>query len=271
MPGSRRGVEAASLNGAGAPFGAFSFFFFFTSRLPLSRDFAMVPCLPDLVRRAAIVPSITRSVHALVTLRGAVDQDLEAGAPPLPQRPQIVAAFQGPARPPSPVLDRPRLDQLGELAVAPGRDLEAGHRVIRVGVEAGRYQQQFSTERRECRAALLFPGTEKHRVSGTAGERDVDDIAVRPALAGTSGPWIERKLMGRRVEDLGVVFETVLRAVAVVDVEVEHPDAPNAHGARRDQTDGDVVEETEAHRLRVLGMMARRPNDRDGVTDLSVQ
>jgi hypothetical protein len=27
----------------GAPFGVFSFFFFFTSRLPLSRDFAMVP------------------------------------------------------------------------------------------------------------------------------------------------------------------------------------------------------------------------------------
>ncbi len=43
MPGSRRGVKAASLNGAGAPFGAFSFFFFLTSRLPRSRDFAMDP------------------------------------------------------------------------------------------------------------------------------------------------------------------------------------------------------------------------------------
>jgi hypothetical protein len=43
MPGSRRGVKAASLNGAGAPFGGFSFFFFLTSRLPRSRDFAMDP------------------------------------------------------------------------------------------------------------------------------------------------------------------------------------------------------------------------------------
>jgi hypothetical protein len=43
IPGSRRGVKATSLNGAGAFFGAFSFFFFLTSRLPLSRDFAMDP------------------------------------------------------------------------------------------------------------------------------------------------------------------------------------------------------------------------------------
>src|SRR5438105_9258685 len=65
MPGSRRGVKAASLNGAGAPLGAFSFFFFLTSRLRLSRDFAMVPCLPDLVRRSGIAPSLPRSAHAL--------------------------------------------------------------------------------------------------------------------------------------------------------------------------------------------------------------
>ena len=41
--GSRRGVKATSPNGAGAFFGDFSFFFFLTSRLPLSRDFAMDP------------------------------------------------------------------------------------------------------------------------------------------------------------------------------------------------------------------------------------
>jgi hypothetical protein len=47
-PGSRRGVKLGGVkpappNGAGAPFGGFSFFFFFGSRFPLSRDFAMVP------------------------------------------------------------------------------------------------------------------------------------------------------------------------------------------------------------------------------------
>jgi hypothetical protein len=48
IPGSRRGVKLGGVmpappNGAGAPFGCFSFFFFFGSRFPLSRDFAMVP------------------------------------------------------------------------------------------------------------------------------------------------------------------------------------------------------------------------------------
>src|SRR6202043_4150527 len=99
MPGSRRGVKLTSPNGAGAPFGVFSFFFFFTSRLPLSRDFAMVPSSPDLVRRAAIVPSITRSVHATVTVRGVTEQDLEAGDHRLAERTQVVPAFEGPDPP----------------------------------------------------------------------------------------------------------------------------------------------------------------------------
>src|SRR6202140_44746 len=98
-PGSRRGVKPASpLKGAGAPFGAFSFFFFFTSRLPLSRDFAMVPCLPDLVRRAAILPSTGRAVHARVTVRGVIAQNLEAGKHRITQRLEVVAAFQRPDR-----------------------------------------------------------------------------------------------------------------------------------------------------------------------------
>ena len=44
MPGSRRGVKVdVPPNGGVTPFGFFSFFFFFSSRRPLSRDFAMVP------------------------------------------------------------------------------------------------------------------------------------------------------------------------------------------------------------------------------------
>ncbi len=77
--------------------------------------------------------------------------------------------------------------------------------------------------------------------------------------------------MGRRVEHLGVVFETVLGAVAVVDVEVEHPDAPNTPGARGEQADSDIVDQAEAHRLRVLGMMARRAHHRDRMFYRSVE
>jgi hypothetical protein len=42
MPGSRRGLKVVPPRGGVTPFGFFSFFFFFSSRCPLSRDFAMV-------------------------------------------------------------------------------------------------------------------------------------------------------------------------------------------------------------------------------------
>ncbi|HVH66034.1 MAG TPA: hypothetical protein VM674_08355 [Candidatus Acidoferrum sp.] len=42
MPGSRRGVKPVAPNVGVTPFGFFSFFFFFSSRRPRSRDFAMV-------------------------------------------------------------------------------------------------------------------------------------------------------------------------------------------------------------------------------------
>src|ERR1700682_1837165 len=169
------------------------------------------------------------------------------------------------------MLGRPPLDQMGELAVALGRDLEAAQRVIFVGVEAGRHQQQLWTERRECRADLLFPGAEKNRISAATCERNIEDVAMRPALAGTSGPRIERVLMGRRVEDLGIILETVLRAVAMVNVEVEYPDAATALGAGRNEADRDIVDEAEAHGLSVLGMMAGRPHDRERVFHLPVE
>jgi len=42
-PGSCRGVKPTPPRGVGAPLGFFSFFFFLTSRLPLSRALAMDP------------------------------------------------------------------------------------------------------------------------------------------------------------------------------------------------------------------------------------
>src|SRR6202521_995898 len=169
------------------------------------------------------------------------------------------------------MLDGPPLDQLGELAVALGRYLEAAQGVVFVGVEAGRHQQQLWTKRREGRANFLFPGTEKNRIAAATSERNIEDVAMRPAFAGTPGPRIERELMGRRVEGLGVVLETVLRAVAMVNVEVEYPDAANALGASRDEADSHIVDEAEDHGLVVLGMMTGRPHDRERVFHRSVE
>src|SRR3989442_9913058 len=150
---------------------------------------------PDLVRRAAIVPSIPRSVHAVVTVGGVLEQDLEAGHHRLTECPQVVATFEGPHRAAARMLDRPPRDQRGELAVAVGRDLEPGQRILRVRVEAGRHQEQVWMEGRECRPDLLFPGAEKQRITAARGERYVEDFAMRSALSGAAGPRIERILL----------------------------------------------------------------------------
>ena len=174
IPGSRRGVKPASpLKGAGAPLGAFSFFFFFTSRLPLSRDFAMVPCLPDLVRRAAILPSIGLAVHATATLRGRIAQDLEARHHRITQRVEVVTAFQGPDRSPVAVGDRPALDHPGEFAVGSGGHVEARQRVVLMRIEAGRHQEQLRLEGIERRPDFFLPGPEERPIRSARRERHV--------------------------------------------------------------------------------------------------
>src|SRR5438067_8456188 len=164
----------------------------------------------------------------MLTDGGVREQDLEAGHHRIAERWQVVAAFESPDRPAVGVLDRPTLDQRGELAIAFGRDLKASQRIVLVSVEPGGYQQQLRVEFRQCRPDLLFPGAEKQRIAAATGERHVEDVAMCSALSRTAGPRIEGVLMGRRVENLGVVFKTVLRAIAVADIEVEDGDAANA-------------------------------------------
>ena len=65
-----------------------------------------------------------------------------------------------------------------------------------------------------------------------------------------------------------VVPEDVLRAVAVVDVEIDDGDALGAMGGLG-VAGGDrrVVEEAEAHRRRRLGVVAGRPRGDESVVD----
>ena len=74
--------------------------------------------------------------------------------------------------------------------------------------------------------------------------------------------------MRRHVEHVGIVLEEMLRAVAVMQVPVDDDDATDARAAEMRGRDRDVVEETEAHRAPVLGVMTRRPHEGDAVVDL---
>ena len=76
--------------------------------------------------------------------------------------------------------------------------------------------------------------------------------------------------MGRGIEQVAVRLERGLGAVAVMDIEIHHGDAAEPvflAGIKR--TDGDVVEQAEAHGPARLGMMARRSHRAEGVVDLA--
>ena len=110
------------------------------------------------------------------------------------------------------------------------------------------------------------------RAAGAGRQRPVEDVALDAALAGVAGAGIERRLVGRDVERVGVVPERGLGAVAVVDVEVEDREprqlvhVPRLHGADRD-----IVEQAEAHGLHRLGMVAGRAHGAERGRRLAAQ
>ena len=67
-----------------------------------------------------------------------------------------------------------------------------------------------------------------------------------------------------------IVPEDVLRAVAVMDVEIDDRDALGAIDRLSvTRGDGRIVEEAEAHRRRDFRMMTRRARGDEGVSDLA--
>src|SRR5206468_8760677 len=77
--------------------------------------------------------------------------------------------------------------------------------------------------------------------------------------------WIKRISVHRCVEDVVALLEEMLRAIAVVHVEVEDENALDALlFAKPLRRAGDGVEETEAHRLDTLRVMAGRAGDDKG-------
>ena len=112
-------------------------------------------------------------------------------------------------------------------------------------------------------------------VAGALGERDVDRRAV--AVAGASlgpvaGARVVRELVRREVEHARVVVEDVLRAVAVMDVDVDDGDALDSRLFERARDgDGDVVEEAEAHRAVRRRVVPGRANEAEGGIELAAQ
>src|SRR5579884_365319 len=134
-------------------------------------------------------------------------------------------------------------------------------RILGVGVEPGRHEQQLRLERRH-RPLHRLPRLEVPPIARSCRERDVDE--GRPLLVRAAGAWIERPLVERDEEDRRVVRQQVLRPVAVVDVPVDDRDAADAElGLRPARGDRDRVEQAKAHRAVSLRVVAGRPRERE--------
>ncbi len=135
-----------------------------------------------------------------------------------------------------------------------------------MGVEPGRNQDQIGREGFQGRQQAAAHGGAPGFAAGAGRQGHVDHIVGDAVLGGHAGAGIGAGLVGRGEEQVGIVLEYILGAVAVMDVEIDHGDAPHLMDlARMQGADGDIVEKTEAHRACPFRVMARRTHRAEGV------
>ena len=132
----------------------------------------------------------------------------------------------------------------------------------RIGAEAD--DEQARAEPRDRLQRFGLGGAERINL-GAARQRQVECRAFAFAIADLVGVTPEEGIVGRRVgmergvEDIAALPENVLGAVAVMIVDVEDGDAPDAAVARQLGGDGGDVDMALAAIMVAAGMMAGRP------------
>src|SRR5512144_2794557 len=138
---------------------------------------------------------------------------------------------------------------LGDPRVVSLDEIEIGERVTRVRVESGRDDQNV---RLEFTQTWENDRLERFLESGTtvAGRQwRVDNGVEFASLADRAGARAKRQLVGGAVTYARIGPEDVLRAIAMVDIEINNCRPLDAmHFLRVTRGNGRVVEETEAHR-----------------------
>ena len=116
-----------------------------------------------------------------------------------------------------------------------------------------------------------FDRRAEFRSATACGHWRVDDVVVFAALGTRARAGIERHLMRRAVHDARIRPEDFLRAVTVMNVEVDDRDTfCPVMLLRVTRGDRGVVEKTKPHRRRGFGVMARRTHCNECVVRVSV-
>ena len=143
-----------------------------------------------------------------------------------------------------------------------------------MGVKAGGDQHELGLKLPTNGIDHFFKERHNGGISPAGAERQVDGIALAAALAGFFGgprAGVVRVLMGRYVQHARVIVETVLGAVAVVQVPVHHqnPAQPKAFPQIL-RPNRNAVEEAKTHGPVAFGMMAGRSHQGKAVVHLAL-
>jgi len=134
-----------------------------------------------------------------------------------------------------------------------------------VGVETGRNQDQLGSEGIERRHPALVHHLADHVAPGARRQRHIDHVFRR--MVGT-GVRVERMLEEAAHQGAMIVGQDLLGAVAMVHIEVDHrhPREP-VHRQRMARRHGNVVEETETHRVGRPRMVTGRAHRAERVSE----
>ena len=136
-----------------------------------------------------------------------------------------------------------------------------------MGIEAGRKQDRVGAIVIDDPHDVILDRAQVSRVAGAFRKGNVlreSAAFVEADLVRRAGPWIERVAMHRRVVHIVAIFEQMLRAIAVMHIEVEDEDAiDSVLLAQPVGNASDGVEKTEAHRLDALRMVAGWAGDHE--------
>ncbi len=151
-----------------------------------------------------------------------------------------------------------RLDFRGHPRVVAVGEHQLRQFVFGMGIKTGRHQYELWLEPFDRGQPDVGDDPSKLLTSGSCREGGVDDV-VGGWLGADVG--IVRMLEGGAEQYPVVVFEYILGAIAVVNIEIENGDARQAVDCHRlGGSHGDVIEKTESHRIIARRVVSGRPD-----------
>ena len=181
------------------------------------------------------------------------------------ERFQIISAFQYRDEPAATGTVGEGADLAGDPAVVGVLQFQLAERVAPVGVETGRDDDQLGVKLLNCWQAVRPPGVPEFRAAITRGQRQIEYVAAA-LFFGKARARVKRVLVAGNIQHVRRRFEDSLRAVTVVDIEIQ-----DRHALRTVRClgmaggDGGVVQQAKAHGPGRLGVVPRWPGDAERV------